>query len=404
MVASTASPAGPLSGVRVIEVAAMGPVPFCGMVLGDLGADVIRVDRLEVRTPHEGATVGTDLRGRNKRSIALDLKAEAGREALFELLAGADILLEGFRPGVAERLGIGPDECMARQPRLVYGRATGWGQDGPLAMTAGHDINYIALSGALDMIGPPGGAPVPPLNLLGDYAGGALFLALGVVSAVLEARQSGRGQVIDGAMVDGINILLTVFHGFRAAGALHPERGSNALDGGAPHYGVYRTADGRYLAVGAIEARFYAALIDGMGLSLDALPDRTDRDAWPALREIFASRFAERSLVDWCTLFDGTDACVTPVLNLEQAIDHPHNAARQTTERVEGIVHPRPAPRFSRSVAAVRRPPAIPGEHSSELLHGLGWSPERVEALFQSGAALQAFTASTEANSSKSPK
>jgi alpha-methylacyl-CoA racemase len=354
---------GPLSSLRVIEIAAMGPVPFCGMVLGDLGADVIRVDR-----PGEAADGPCDLRGRNKRSVTLDLKSPAGRDALLRLVATADILLEGFRPGVAERLRIGPDDCLAVQPRLAYGRATGWGQDGPLAQTAGHDINYIALTGALDMIGPAGGAPVPPLNLVGDYGGGAMFLALGVVAAALDARSTGRGQVVDAAMIDGVNALLTVFHGFHAAGRLSGRRGDNLLDGGAPWYATYETRDGRHMAVGAIEDRFYATMVGRLGLSPDDLPDRSDRAAWPQLRARFADTFRRRTRDEWIEIFGGSDACVSPVLSLEEARRHPQALARGTVEVVDGMLHPRPAPRFSLTPAAIARPPARPGQHTDEIL------------------------------------
>lgn len=378
---------GPLAGLRVIEIAAMGPVPFCGMLLGDLGAEVIRVDRIRdaglgIRKPAE-----FELRGRNKRSVAMDLKHPEGRAAFLKLAARADVVLDGFRPGVAEWLGIGPADCLAAQPAVIYGKATGWGQDGPLAQSAGHDINYIALTGALDMIGPAGGAPVPPLNLVGDYGGGALFLAFGVLAALHEARRSGEGQVVDAAMIDGVGALLAVFHGFNAAGRLRPGRGTNVLDGGAPYYTTYQTADGKYLAVGAIEAKFYAEMLDRMGLVADDLPDRDDRDGWPLLRATLARRFLERTRDEWAEIFDGGDACVSPVLSLDEAHLHPHNSARATTRNVAGIRHPSPAPRFSRTPGDITRPPARAGEHTAAVL--LDWGFD--EAMIRQGLASGLF-------------
>ncbi|MFT3977779.1 MAG: CaiB/BaiF CoA-transferase family protein [Sphingomonas bacterium] len=378
--------AGALSGIRVIELAAMGPVPFCGMLLGDMGADVIRIDRVggsdlgvEMRPEH-------DLRGRGKRSIAIDVKLPVGREAFLSLAAGADIVMEGFRPGVVERLGIGPKECMAARPSLVYGRATGWGQDGPLAETSGHDINYIAVAGALGLIGPEGGAPVPPLNLVGDYGGGALYLALGLLAAVIRARVSGRGQVVDAAMIDGVNSLLTVFHGFQQHGQHLDPRGANILDGGAPYYACYRTSDGGYMAAGPIEPRFHARMIERLGLDPAALPDQDDRARWPELRARLAARFLTRTRAEWTEIFAGSDACVTPVLSLEEARMHPHNAARGTMVTVDGVLHPRPAPRLSETPSAIRRPPPRPGQHTREILAECGFDAARIEEGLRSGA------------------
>lgn len=376
---------GPLAGVKVIEIAAMGPVPFCGMLLADLGAEVIRVDRPTRAEMGIGKPDRFELRGRNKRSVAIDLKSEAGRALFLRLAAQADVVLEGFRPGVAERLGIGPGACRQVRPGLVYGKATGWGQDGPLAMTAGHDINYIALTGALDMIGPAGGAPVPPLNLVGDYGGGAMFLAFGVLAAVIESRASGQGQVVDAAMVDGVSTLLTVFHGFAAAGQLKAERGGNVLDGGAPYYTTYQAACGGYLAVGAIESRFYATLLERLELVPGDLPDRDDAANWPRLRAILARRFLERSRADWEARFEGSDACVTPVLSLAEAAEHPHNRARAVTRTLDGLRHPSPAPRFSRTPGALTRPPAEAGEHSTEVLRDWGLSAGEIAAHFAEG-------------------
>lgn len=376
---------GPLAGLKVIEVAAMGPVPFCGMMLADMGADVIRIDRTAQAEMGIQQHAKFELRGRNKRSVAIDLKSAAGKALFLKLAAQADVVLEGFRPGVAERLGIGPSDCHAVQPALVYGKATGWGVDGPLAMTAGHDINYIAITGALDMIGPAGGAPVPPLNLVGDYGGGAMFLAFGVMAAVFEACISGRGQVVDAAMIDGVSALLTVFHGFEATGALQPKRGTNILDGGAPYYTTYQTADGKYVAVGAIEARFYKILIEKLGLALPDLPDRKDTSSWPRLRAILARKFLDKTRDEWDHIFDGSDACVSPVLSLSEANEHPHNRSRAVTQILEGLRHPSPAPRFSRTPGALIRPPAQEGEHTSAALLDWGITAQEIDNSFAQG-------------------
>lgn len=380
---------GPLAGLKVIEVAAMGPVPFCGMLLGDMGADVLRVDR-----PGPSDLDGTfsprfDLRGRNKRSVTIDLKRPAGRDAFLRLADQADILIEGFRPGVMESLGLGPAECLARRPCLVYGRATGWGQDGPMARQAGHDINYIALAGALDMIGPKDGPPVPPLNLVGDFGGGALYLAFGVACAVIEACRTGQGQVVDAAMVDGVTSLLTVFHAFRQMGTLVPERGSNALDGGAPYYGTYRTQDGRYMAVGAIEPRFYAQLLAGLELDPATLPAQLDRAGWSEIRRRFAERFASRTQAAWAAHFAGLDACVSPVLTLAEAVEHPHVVARDMLVRIDDVEQPAVSPRLSRTPGEVARGPARRGEHLDEALVAWGFSPDEIEEGVRQGALLR---------------
>ncbi|RQP03865.1 MAG: CoA transferase [Paracoccus sp. BP8] len=376
---------GPLAGLKVIEIAAMGPVPFCGMMLADLGAEVIRVDRVAAADMGIERPSEYELRGRNKRSVAIDLKSENGRKAFFRLVESADVVLEGFRPGVSDRMGIGADACLAVRPSLVFGKATGWGQDGPLAQTAGHDINYIALTGALDMIGPAGGAPVPPLNLLGDYGGGAMFLALGVLAAVFEARRTGQGQVVDTAMVDGVNMLLAVFHGFNAAGQLNLQRGGNILDGGAPYYTTYQTSDGRYMAVGAIEARFYAEMLKRMELDPTTLPKQNDRAEWPRLQAALARRFLDHTQAEWAEIFEGSDACVSPVLTLAEAARHPHNVARGILTDVAGIPHPTPAPRFSRSRCTITRPPAREGEHSVEVLRDWGLSQAEIDAGLSEG-------------------
>jgi alpha-methylacyl-CoA racemase len=376
---------GPLDGLKVIEIAAMGPVPFCGMLLGDMGADVLRVDRLGPSDLDGTFSPRFDFRGRNKRSVAIDLKHPLGRVSFLTLAAQADVVIEGFRPGVVESLGIGPAECLARRPSLVYGRATGWGQEGPLAQAAGHDINYVALAGALDMIGPVGGAPVPPLNLVGDYGGGALYLAFGIACAVIESRRSGQGQVVDAAMVDGVTSLLTVFHAFRQMGTLVPARGSNGLDGGAPYYTTYATRDGRYMAVGAIEPRFYANLLAGLDLDPAILPPQNRREAWPELRRQFAMRFATRRRDDWEVHFADRDACVTPVLTLGESVQHPHTRARDSLVKVDGVEHPAAFPRLSRTPGRIARRPAHRGEHTVEALRDWGFSADEIEAALRAG-------------------
>ena len=374
---------GPLAGVRVVEVAGIGPAPFCAMLLADLGAEVLRVER-----PAAEAAPGlaaAPLLARGRRSVALDLKHPDGAEAVRRLAGGAHALLEGFRPGVAERLGIGPAECLARNPALVYGRMTGWGQQGPLAHAAGHDIAYIALAGALHPIGRAGGPPVPPLNLVGDFGGGGMLLALGVVAALLEARGSGRGQVVDAAIVDGAALLTTMVHELAAAGLWSQERGVNLLDSGAPFYDVYETADGAYMAVGALEPRFYAELLRGLGLDERTLPAQHDRARWPELREQLAARFRSRTRAQWCQVFDGGDACVAPVLTPAEAPTHPHNRERGTFVPVGGVLQPAPAPRFSRTPCDPPAPPPPPGEGGAALA-GWGFSAEEVAGLRAAGA------------------
>jgi len=336
----------PLAGVRIVELASLGPVPWCGMLLADMGADVIRVDRLGAdagrKTEHDRFEV-TD---RGVRKLRADLKSAGGVAAVLDLVGRADALIEGMRPGVAERLGLGPRDCHARNPRLVYGRMTGWGQDGPLAPRAGHDINYIALSGALHAIGPADGPPVPPLNLVGDYGGGGAFLAMGLLAALLDARATGTGRVVDAAMVDGVANLMALQYGRFAAGLWRDARQSNIIDGGTPWYAVYEAADGRHVAVGAIEPAFYEQFVRGLGLDPASLPDRRDRARWPELRERFAAAFRTRTRDDWAAVFEPLDACVSPVLSLAEAPRHPHNAERGTFVEVEGVVQPAPAPRF----------------------------------------------------------
>ncbi|MFI1302234.1 CaiB/BaiF CoA transferase family protein [Streptomyces sioyaensis] len=361
----TESGHGPLSGVRVVELAGIGPGPFAAMLLADLGADVVRIDR------PGGAGLGIDpaydLTNRNKRSVLVDLKTPEGVAQVRELVARADVLVEGYRPGVAERLGVGPEECLALNPRLVYGRMTGWGQQGPLAETAGHDIGYIAITGALGMIGSPDGPPAIPANLVGDYAGGSLYLVIGILAALQHARsEDGRGQVVDAAIVDGTAHLTAMIHGMLAAGGWQDRRGSNLLDGGAPFYGAYETADGGHMAVGALEKRFYGEFIRLLGLAQE-VPDRDDLAAWAELRAAIAARFRTRTREEWTAVFEGSDACVAPVLSLREAPRHPHLAARGTFVEHGGITQPAPAPRFSRTPGALRRPPARPGADTAEI-------------------------------------
>ncbi|NUS12386.1 MAG: CoA transferase, partial [Streptomyces sp.] len=336
---------GPLAGVRVLELAGIGPGPFAAMLLGDLGADVVRVDR--PGGPVLGIEPATDLANRNKRSVLLDLKTPEGPAAVLDLAERADVLIEGYRPGVAERLGVGPRACLARNPRLVYGRMTGWGQDGPLATSAGHDIGYIAITGALGLTGPADGAPAAPANLLGDYAGGALYLVTGVLAALHHARAHGAGQVVDAAIVDGTAHLGTMLHGMLAAGTWQDRRAANLLDGGAPFYGVYATSDGGHMAVGALEQRFYDTFAALLGLTADEAALRDDPARWPELRAAVAARFRGRTREEWTAVFAGTDACAAPVLSLTEAPHHPHLAARGTFTEAHGTVQPAPPPRFS---------------------------------------------------------
>ncbi|CAL9648643.1 CaiB/BaiF CoA transferase family protein [Streptomyces sp. enrichment culture] len=349
---------GPLTGVRVVELAGIGPGPFAAMLLGDLGADVVRVDR--PGGPGLGIDPAHDVTNRNKRSVVVDLKAPDGPARVLDLAERADVLIEGYRPGVAERLGVGPGDCHARNPRLVYGRMTGWGQEGPLAQRAGHDIGYIALTGALGMIGAPDAPPPAPANLLGDYAGGSLYLVVGVLAALHHARVSGTGQVVDAAIVDGTAHLSSMIHGMLAAGGWQDRRGANLLDGGCPFYGTYETADGRHMAVGALEPQFYAEFMRLLGIP-GLAPARDDVSRWPELREAVAARFKSRTRDEWTAVFAGSDACTAPVLSLREAPHHPHLAARSTFTDHGGITQPAPAPRFSATPTAVRTGPALPG-------------------------------------------
>jgi alpha-methylacyl-CoA racemase len=371
---------GPLHGVKVLEIAGLAAAPLGCTILADLGADVLRVDRAG------GHGMAQDALGRGRRSIAVDLKTAEGIEIVLRLASSYDVLVEAFRPGVAERLGFGPSVCADRNPRLIYARMTGWGQDGPLAPTAGHDIDYIAISGALSLIGRAGERPVPPVNLVGDFGGGGMLLAIGVLAALVERERSGQGQVIDAAMVDGSALLTAVFHGPGVLGGWG-ERGTNLIDGGAPFYDTYQTADG-YLAVGALEPQFYAQLLDGLGLNPDeTLPDRDDKANWPALRERFAEIIGQRTTAEWTDVFAGTDACVAPVLSLAEAVKHPHNQARGMFTEVGDSTQPAPAPRFSRTPADPPRPAPRIGESTGEVLAALGYSAAEITSLRDRGVA-----------------
>jgi len=377
---------GALSGYRVIELAGIGPAPMCAMMLSDMGAEVLRIDR----TADAGLGIAMEtkynLLNRGRRSVAFDLKRPEAAEALLRLVERADALIEGFRPGVMERLGIGPDQCLAHNPRLVYGRMTGWGQEGPLAHAAGHDINYIALAGALHSIGRTGETPVPPLNLVGDFGGGALYLALGIVTGLLEAQKSGKGQVVDTAMVDGVASLMTAIYGMRGAGVFTDNRGENMLDTGAHFYDAYETSDGKYICIGSIEAKFYEELLRLSGLKGEELPRQLDRKSWPAMKERIAKLFRTKTRDEWCRIMEGSDVCFAPVLSMEEAPRHPHNRQRATFVEENGVIQPAPAPRFSRTPSAIQRPPARPGEHTEEALRDWGFSASDLERLRACGA------------------
>jgi len=377
---------GPLAGIRIVELGGIGPGPFAAMLLSDLGADVLRIDRIEASDSGVDMPEKFNLLHRGRRSVAMDLKKPQAVEAVKQLVAQADALIEGFRPGVAERLGLGPDDCLAVNPRLVYGRMTGWGQDGPLAQAPGHDLNYIALSGVLHSIGAAGGPPIPPLNLAGDFGGGALYLALGLVSAILEARGSGQGQVVDAAMVDGSASLMTLMYGMRAAGVWTDERGTNRLDSGTPFYSVYETKDGSYVALASNEPRFFKATLKLLGLPLDEFAEQHDRSRWPEMRQRFSDIFKTRTRDEWCRLMDGSEACFAPVLSMGEAPRHPHLKARGTFVEVDGVVQPAPAPRFSRTPGAIQRGAARPGQHTDEALQDWGLGEAQRIALRTAGA------------------
>jgi alpha-methylacyl-CoA racemase len=365
---------GPLSGLKVIEIAGIGPGPFCAMMLSDMGAEVVRIDR------RSGAGEGSkfDVLNRGRRSLALDLKKQAAVATILRMVRHADALIEGFRPGVMERLGLGPEVCLERNPRLVYGRMTGWGQEGSLAQAAGHDINYISLTGALHAIGPPGGGPVPPLNLIGDFGGGGMLLAFGVACALLEASRSGKGQVVDAAMTDGSAALMAAVYGIKARGGWTNERGSNILDGGAPFYGAYQCSDGKWISIGSLEPQFYELLREKAGLEKPSVQDRWAKETWPANRANLARIFKTKTQAEWCAIMEGSDVCFAPILDLDEAPRHPHNRERQTFVDVDGVVQPAPAPRFSRTPGAVQSAPPKAGEHSEAVLRDWGFSPQEI--------------------------
>jgi alpha-methylacyl-CoA racemase len=381
---------GPLQGFRVIEMAGLGPAPFCGMLLADMGADIVRIDRIGDADLGIKRDPRFDLPSRGKRSVAIDLKAAAGRQAALTLISRADALIEGFRPGVMERLGLGPAACHELNPGLVFGRITGWGQEGPLAHAAGHDLNYIALTGALEAIGPAGIPPVAPLNLVGDFGGGSLYLAFGVACALLERSRTGLGQVVDAAIVDGVSSMMAAIHGQVAGGYWRENRGEHVVAGAAPWNTVYETADGRYITVCAIEERFYAVLLDKLGLAAAELPDRMERNHWPQLRRRFETIFGSRTRDQWCELLEGTDACFAPVLSVTEARHHRHMRARHQLQPVDDIVQPAPAPRLSRTPAEIQGPPvARSGQHSIRVLRDWGFGTAEITALTASGAVLQ---------------
>ena len=375
---------GPLHGYRIVEFAGKGPGPLCGMLLGDMGAEVIRIERPVDRTGDRQSEEALDIVHRNRRSVVLDLRQPQARIAALRIAASADGLIEGFRPGVMERLGLGPEACLSANPRLVYGRVTGWGQTGPLAARAGHDINYLGLTGALHAIGPAGGAPVPPLNLIADYGGGAMYLAFGLVCGLLEAKTSGKGQVIDAAMTDAVSSLMTPIHALHNAGLWQDKRGVNLLDGGASFYGVYETRDGGYMAVGPIESAFFAEFIERLGLPEGEFAERMNPANWPAHGILIQAAFRQKTRAEWEAVFEGSDACVTPVLSLSEAPQHPHNQARGTFAEVNGVVQPAIAPRFSRTPGGVRSAPPRPGVDGRAVLEEVGFAPGEIDELLES--------------------
>lgn len=382
---------GPLAGLRIVELAGIGAGPHCAMMLADMGAEVVRVDRPAASGLGVPIEPKFDLVLRGRRSLAVDLKSEAGRDTVLRLIDQADALIESFRPGVTERMGLGPEVCLKRNPRLVYGRLTGWGQDGPYAQMAGHDINYIALSGALHAIGPGDGPPLPPLNLVGDFGGGAVYCAFGMVSALLHAQRTGQGQVVDAAMVDGAAALLTMVVGFQRGGIWSSRRGDNIVDGGAPYYGAYETSDGRYVAIGAMEDKFYELLLAKLGLADDpGMRPHTDRARWAYQRERFAACFKAKSREEWCALLEGTDTCFAPVLTMEEAGNHPHIRARQTYADLHGVNQPAPCPRFSETQSTPAIPPAKLGEHSRDVLADWGFTASAIDDLCRAKVVFQA--------------
>jgi alpha-methylacyl-CoA racemase len=381
--------AGPLDGFRIVEMGGIGPAPFAGALLGDLGADVLRIDRIAKPGVEPDLPPRFDFYNRNKRSVALDLKQPQAVAVVLDLVGKADALIEGFRPTVMERLGLGPEICHAVNPRLVYARMTGWGQEGPMSQEAGHDINYLALTGALHCLGDADRPPPPPLNLVADLGGGALYLVVGLLAAAMEARHSGRGQTIDVAMIDGVTHLMSAFQAFRQQGTWTGRRADNIVDGGAPFYGSYVTRDGKFVAVGAIEPHFYANLVKVMGIDREHLPDQNDRSAWPRMRRRFAEIFATRTRDEWAAVAAGRDACLAPVLTIDEAPEHPQMQAREVYAAFDGLRHPSPAPRFSRTPSMLRRPTPAPGQDSRQALVDWGISSDQVAALESVGAIMQ---------------
>ena len=377
---------GPLQGVKVVEIAGIGPGPFASMMLADMGADVIRVDRANRVRGGDPANPPKDPMSRGRRSIAVDLKSADGIETVLRIIEGADALIEGFRPGVMERLGLGPDVCLARNPKLVYGRMTGWGQEGPMAQAAGHDINYISLAGVLDHIGRKGERPLAPLNLVGDFGGGGMLMAFGVACALVETGKSGEGQVVDTAMVDGAAVLMQMMYGMRAMGIWKDERGTNLLDSGAHFYEVYETKDGKHISIGSIEPQFYAELLEKTGLAGEDLPSQNDASAWPKLQERFAAIFKSKTRDEWCEIMEGSDVCFAPILSMGEAPEHPHNVHRRTFFEHGGVVQAAPAPRFSRTAPEVVRPAPHLGQDSDAVLADCGFTREETEKLRSSGA------------------
>ncbi|MCK9994578.1 MAG: alpha-methylacyl-CoA racemase [Alphaproteobacteria bacterium] len=381
---------GPLAGVRIVELAGIGPGPMCAMLLADMGADIVRVDRTEAADLGMKRDPKGDLLNRGRPSVAVDLKSKEGVETVLRLIDQADAVIEGFRPGVMERLGLGPDVCLKRNAKLVFGRMTGWGQYGPLSHAAGHDINYISIVGALHAIGPAGGAPVPPLNLVGDFGGGALYLAMGVLAGIIEARTSGKGQVIDCAMTEGAASLMTIFYAMKAMGRWSEERGTNAIDGGSHYYTVYETKDGNYVSVGSIEGKFYAELLEKTGLDkVPGLPGQSDAAKWPEMRERLRTIFLSKTRDEWCAIMEGSDVCFAPILNLEESMAHPHNVARGSFVKVDGIMQPGPAPRFERTKCEIQKPPSVPGEDTDKALAAWGFSGTEIAALHKAGVVKQ---------------
>ena len=373
---------GPLKGIRILEIAGIGPGPFAGMMLSDMGADVVRVDRADRVKGGDPDNPPKDVLARGRRSVAVDLKNPDGIELVLQMVEQSDVVIEGFRPGVMERLGLGPDTCLERNPRIVFGRMTGWGQEEPMAQAAGHDINYIALTGALDAIGRKGEAPVPPLNLVGDFGGGGMLLAYGIVCALVERGVSNRGQVVDAAMVDGASTLMAMMYAMKAMGVWNSERGSNMLDTGAHFYDAYETSDGKYISIGSIEPQFYALLLERSGFGEgEELPRAMDQSQWPVLKEKMVAMFKTRTRAEWCEIMEGTDICFAPVLSMDEAPDHPHMRHRETFVEVAGVTQPAPAPRFSRTEPELTRPPSFEGQHTEEVLQSFGLSRDQIASL-----------------------